>query len=413
MAGIIDGWNQVLSHFKSKTSPYVRVSTPIQLDVTEVDEPGHSDYRFEESRLRSFVNWPSSCVSPTDLAAAGFFYVGQTDRVRCFECRTEICNWEEGDQPMSEHQRWAGRCRFVRKLPCGNVPLGADPSAIPPRSYDFCGHYGLDYRFDAEADAHGQHKLPSAARLACLGISLSKKPDYPDYTSYEARLKSFKNWPAAMIQTKEQLADAGFFYTGTGDHTTCYHCGGGLKKWEPFDDPWVQHAKWFSSCAYVRLVKGQEFINNVTGKHTPLLSEEETMQWNLPSCIKKVEALAIRCSEEKTEAQENVPQSHLSESSSKSERLSPRSEALQIKTSDETLFTNSTGAKLEHDVKSRSDREKSIEDGRVCKFCYDEELGIVFLPCGHLVACVKCASGMTTCAVCRKEVKMTVRAFLS
>ena len=195
---------------------------------------------------------------------------------------------------MVEHQRWGGRCRFIRKLPCGNVPIGADAAAIPlprPRSRDVCGPYRLDYRLGAEADTHAssssctskngrmahedqQSQLPSAARLGCLGIGIHKKPDFPDYASYEARLQTFSEWPPSMAQTKEQLADAGFFYKGTGDQTTCYHCGGGLKNWEPRDDPWVQHAKWFSTCFYVRLVKGQEFINNVTGKHVPPLSEE-------------------------------------------------------------------------------------------------------------------------------------------
>jgi baculoviral IAP repeat-containing protein 7/8 len=255
-------------------------------------------------RLQSFENWPSPYIRPADLAAAGFYYTKQIDRVRCFECSTEICRWEDGDDPMVEHQRWGGRCRFIRKLPCGNVPIGADASMIPlprPRSRDVCGPYRLDYRLGAEADTHASssgskhgrqslheaqdaQQLPSAARLGCLGIGIAKRPDFPDYASYEARLQTFTEWPTSMAQTKEQLADAGFFYTGTGDQTTCYHCGGGLKNWEPQDDPWVQHAKWFSTCFYVRLVKGQEFINNVTGKHVPPLSEEVIIR-NSCDCI--------------------------------------------------------------------------------------------------------------------------------
>ncbi|XP_074032818.1 baculoviral IAP repeat-containing protein 7-like [Leptinotarsa decemlineata] len=40
------------------------------------------------------------------------------------------------------------------------------------------------------------------------------------------------------------------------------------------------------------------------------------------------------------------------------------------------------------------------------------ELGVVFLPCGHIVACVDCASALT-CAVYRKPLEAAVRAFLS
>ena len=37
-------------------------------------------------------------------------------------------------------------------------------------------------------------------------------------------------------------------------------CDGGLRRWDPEDDPWTEHCRWFSSCAYARQVKGAEFI---------------------------------------------------------------------------------------------------------------------------------------------------------
>ena len=57
--------------------------------------------------------------------------------------------------------------------------------------------------------------------------------------------------------------------------------------------------------------------------------------------------------------------------------------------------------------------EKVIDDARVCQICFQEERGVLFLPCGHLVACVKCAPSLSTCAVCRQPFSGTVRAFLS
>lgn len=32
---------------------------------------------------------------------------------------------------------------------------------------------------------------------------------------------------------------------GHGDNVKCYYCDGGLRNWEPGDDPWQEHAKWF------------------------------------------------------------------------------------------------------------------------------------------------------------------------
>lgn len=32
---------------------------------------------------------------------------------------------------------------------------------------------------------------------------------------------------------------------GHGDNVKCFYCDGGLRNWEPGDDPWQEHAKWF------------------------------------------------------------------------------------------------------------------------------------------------------------------------
>jgi hypothetical protein len=35
--------------------------------------------------------------------------------------------------------------------------------------------------------------------------------------------------------------------------------------------------------------------------------------------------------------------------------------------------------------------------------------GIVFLPCGHGIACINCSISLNTCAVCRQIITATVR----
>lgn len=50
-------------------------------------------------------------------------------------------------------------------------------------------------------------------------------------------------------------------FVGVGDQVRCFHCDGGLRHWDPDDDPWTEHARWFPSCSFIKLVKGQEFIS--------------------------------------------------------------------------------------------------------------------------------------------------------
>lgn len=64
-------------------------------------------------------------------------------------------------------------------------------------------------------------------------------PKYPWYASPAVRISSYTDWPSRMAQTPSDMAHAGFFYSGDGDCTRCYFCGGGLRNWEAGDDPWV------------------------------------------------------------------------------------------------------------------------------------------------------------------------------
>lgn len=54
-------------------------------------------------------------------------------------------------------------------------------------------------------------------------------------------------------------------------------------------------------------------------------------------------------------------------------------------------------------------RLKNVE----CKICMSEEVGVVFLPCGHLLSCVFCAPAISQCPLCRSEIRGRVRTFLS
>lgn len=269
----------IVEHLSNNESLPVRDSGNVSLssspEIKSVDEVDNVGYRFESERLRSFENWPLSYIEPEKLAAAGFYYLGEGDKVKCFECNIEICQWVENDDPMEDHKRWSNRCRFIKKLPCGNVPIGADPNTIPPvqsSNLDVCGIYQ-----SSESDTlTAELQLLSTAKLNAMGLGRTKGPLHPDFVSYDARLKTFASWPRSMPQTKEHLAHAGFYYTGNGDQTLCYHCGGGLKDWEPEDDPWEEHGKWFPKCCYLLMVKGQDYVNKVTGQQTSPISTEVT-----------------------------------------------------------------------------------------------------------------------------------------
>lgn len=45
-----------------------------------------------------------------------------------------------------------------------------------------------------------------------------------------------------------------------------------------------------------------------------------------------------------------------------------------------------------------------IQDEKLCHVCMDELISSVFCPCGHYVACYRCARRLDKCPICRQPV---------
>lgn len=160
-----------------------------------------------------------------------------------------------------------------------------------------------------------------------------QQPIHSHYTLPLKRLRSFDSWPPGLSQKPQEMADAGFFYTGQSDKVRCYYCDGGVKDWNPEDKPWEEHARFFQYCQYVLCIKGEEYIKYIARQPIQRFKE---------------------------------PTSH------------KRSE-VELNTS------------------------KVVDINMSCKICFQEELCICFIPCGHAITCARCALCLNNiCPLCRK-----------
>ncbi|KFO77784.1 Baculoviral IAP repeat-containing protein 7-B [Cuculus canorus] len=276
-----------------------------------------SSMRSEAGRLMTFQQWPdNSPVSPQDLAKAGFFFVGPRDIVQCFCCGGVLQDWEPGNCPTAMHLEFFPSCKFICGEDVGNQEL-------PP----------LRQIFDT---VDGQF-LSLLQGIDSEEPALPNEPEYPEMIREEMRLSTFQNWPRYTDMHPEQLARAGFFYTGQGDVVRCFHCDGRIRNWLLGDDPWREHAKWYPECEFLLRSKGREFVNHVQ------------------------------------ESFANTP-------------LSPVSTEEQL---------------------------RRLREERICKVCMDRDVSVVFVPCGHLVACEECASNLRSCPICRAVIRGCVRTFMS
>ncbi|NXB30149.1 BIR protein, partial [Eulacestoma nigropectus] len=203
--------------------PQDPVTTRAVEDLSFLNPKLHNpSMRTEVARLRTFHSWPLTFLSPTDLAKAGLYYLGTADKVACFTCGGQLCNWEPKDNAVSEHRRHYPNCPFVENL------------------------------------------IRDQQSFNVSNVSMQ---------THEARVKTFINWPTRIPVQPEQLADAGFYYVGRNDDVKCFCCDGGLRCWESGDDPWIEHAKWFPRCEYLLRVKGREFVSQIQARFPHLLEQ--------------------------------------------------------------------------------------------------------------------------------------------
>ncbi|KAK6172084.1 hypothetical protein SNE40_018042 [Patella caerulea] len=226
----------------------------------------------EEARLKTFGNWPRYlAVRPTELARAGFYYLGSADRVQCAFCRGILRDWEEAQSPVAEHWRYFSSCEFLIGTDRSNVPVVPNDSYI----HDYVSAHPLS---PTDVDVKGglnplstilnngnlklaQRDAPATAED--LGI-ITQTAAQPDNAMVTTRTATFANGPRrSSLPSKEQFAEAGFYYLAREDAVKCCYCGGILKSWRNDDIPWQEHAKWFPKCPYLLRIKGQDFVNSI------------------------------------------------------------------------------------------------------------------------------------------------------
>ncbi|XP_019755887.2 death-associated inhibitor of apoptosis 2 isoform X2 [Dendroctonus ponderosae] len=250
-------WNygdQVMARHRALNPqcPFVLSSTssgnvPAVDQLRTVPSTSSLDYRNEEVRLSSFVNWPKpDIVTPEDLARAGFYSLRTSDNTKCAFCHGVVRAWEPNDIPDVEHKRHFPMCPFVTSIINPRLESSRTPGHRPEQEATF-----------KNVNLIGDTVTGS---LNELGVQKHNGPKRADFGTIESRLRSFASWSPHLIQTPDVLAQAGFYYEGLGDQVRCFHCDGGLRNWDPDDDPWTEHARWFPRCSFVNLVKGQEFV---------------------------------------------------------------------------------------------------------------------------------------------------------
>ncbi|XP_053390831.1 E3 ubiquitin-protein ligase XIAP-like, partial [Mercenaria mercenaria] len=286
----------------------------------------------------------------------------------------------------------------------------------------------------------------------------NEQPKHPDFATRSARLSSFSHWTLGQMITPENLAEAGFFSSGTKDNVKCFFCGGELQDWKLGDNPWIEHARWFPNCAYVKQCKGVEFVNFCQTTNVDYLPQSQAEEIHGSSLnqtnevhdqsIKDLNSVAAKLVLNMGYTQELVEKSikhtreHCNDTDLKAQQLldylldcsdNERSTNPQNTWSSNPLGCDSVSQsqtptcsltddnrsldKVTGNIAPAGERYSLEEENRhlkeqlMCKICMDKDATVVFLPCGHMVSCVECAHALRKCAVCCSVIQITVRTY--
>ncbi|XP_059225226.1 death-associated inhibitor of apoptosis 2 isoform X2 [Stomoxys calcitrans] len=428
-----------------------KILGPQTVRVMALEDNSDLNLMIESNRLSTFRNWPNPNISPESLAKAGFFYLNRSDEVKCAWCKGVIAQWEKQDDAFQEHRRFFPECPRAQLGPLIEI---------------------------------------ASAGIRDLGIQEILPAKNPKFSSLDARLRTYTNWPIPNIQEPEMLAQAGLYYQEVDDQVRCFHCNMGLRSWEKEDDPWFEHAKWYPMCHFVRLVKGANYVQEVqeltrsSASHSadsPCMTIEEAMLTapvrlalemgvnggiirnetlrqlnqsgkpyaNVDDLLKAVfderkdieernsgditfssygsdcagyinnHTFPVSTDNSSITLQGDNSSSSTTNCSSTIERNSRQPEsssanpAIQQKPCNVNIGTNLVDEPVKESSLSLEEENRKLKDARLCKICLDEEVAVVYLPCGHLVTCVQCAPGVVQCPMCRTTIKGFVRTFLS
>ena len=206
----------------------------------------HELSKVKKLRRRTFSHWGRDTSSSAEqMIAAGFFSCGVSDRTICLYCNLICQQWvSQSDDPSEVHKTLSPQCPYVL-----SVLMHPEPSFTL-----------IINDSSATLGTTTESSTPTPIRSTHIDYRVPCHPLYSDITK---RLESFVTWSNESSPSVDDLAKAGFFYTGSGNVVTCFYCNGSLQNWSAQDNPTVEHGRWFENCVYAKQLCGEQMLQQI------------------------------------------------------------------------------------------------------------------------------------------------------
>ncbi|OAD59107.1 Apoptosis 2 inhibitor [Eufriesea mexicana] len=402
-------------------------------------------------RLKSFTKWPiPSIVSPESLAKAGFYYLQCNDKVHCAYCGGILHQWTPGDDPDKEHRRHFPHCNFyvhqhkydnlyltnVKLMPGATSSLsdlGIQPHTIPKTPA--CRTYEKRLR-TYNGWPKNIKQIPEI--LANAGFYYNGFGDHVRCFHCNGELRNWKITDDAWIEHARWFPTCEFVNLVRGKEFI-KQC---INSRPPLDQSILEG---------LTINENTDIAETSPSSSTILSSSSEITEATLKKLLesppaivaleiglhigrvkralkKQIQEVGTPYTNSEQLIEDNLWDQDIGELASEQTNNSVEhcnntekyeykdDEEHSVKNENSTTSndkSNSVDKKPNINSKEIKEENRKLKEVRLCKICMDQEVAIVFLPCGHLATCVYCASSLTYCPMCQQEIKATVRTFLS
>lgn len=193
------------------------------------------------------------------------------------------------------------------------------------------------------------------------------------------RLNTYSCWPSQIPQHREDMALAGFYYTGRGGRVRCAFCDLELAGWTKDVEPFSRHKQLNPRCSFMEEIRYRARMPTSHMNMTSLIDEKvvkEVLEWgfqwiDVERAVAKL--LSCRCTDDIT-----------------------ASEILKY------LFQNETENEIQH-----------VPNMGPCMVCRCEDPNILFLPCRHICCCQSCGEKCYLCSFCCCRIKGKKKIYIS
>ena len=398
-----------------------------------------ADLSNEHHRLTTFVDWPHDHHIPAwDLSAAGFYYLGTGDSVKCYKCGIPLHNWDPTDTPWGEHKKWSPMCPLVLEhfsgrshqlqrhntAPEQRVPsVQEEPQNRRPEQSQGPNDRRVPFRSGSPAPVHGTWRASEQfpARKVSNGANLQNPPMEQQHSPWYTQPMTTSSEEGHMTSGRQTCS------TEESGSRTSSETPQGPHSCSPRGSTAIE----FDMNKLAEMGFTQRDIQDV------ITFQLETTGSNFNTFPELVSALLER-QQARSPCCVSFPQPTLQEGERPpspprltipSGMPSPRENedfrernCLSAVTSPTTPVPNKSSLRrtLSEPASRSSESEESLEEKlermqeeRTCKICMDAEVGVVFLPCGHFSCCAGCANGMDLCPMCRTPIQEKIRTYLS